>query len=153
MAVTGLSALQVAPIAPVVSVAHAVLAGLATVTLTLTDKQGRVDSVEFQTQVGAGAPSAWTPDATVPYSASAAVNPGELTIIRWRVIGFDLNNAPNQVLLAGEEHFTDVAAGGLPAGSAGDLLAHDGSAWAAAYIVTDNDEVLIDDGNVVIDFP
>jgi hypothetical protein len=30
------------------------------------------------------------------------VNPGELTVIRWRVIGFDLNGAPNQILLAGE---------------------------------------------------
>ena len=69
------------------------------------------------------------------------------------MIGFDLSGAPDQILLAGEEHFTDVAAGGLPTGLAGNLLAPNGTSWKRAYIMTDNDEVLLDDGNVVIDFP
>jgi hypothetical protein len=99
------------PILPSVSVARTDDGSTGTVTLTVVDPQGRVQRVEFQTQVGASPPSAWTEDTTVPYEASVAYTAAAQSVVRWRVIGFNVQGEAEQQLLAGEEHFGGAITG------------------------------------------
>jgi hypothetical protein len=111
-------------------------AGNCGVVLALTDPQGRAQRVEFQTQVGAAPPSAWTPDPTQPYGASSTYTSAAATAIRWRVIGFDAQNRPEQTLLIGEERF-----GGSIAGTAEFIVNSADANLPNARVLTDSFDV------------
>ena len=103
---------ELVPILPTVSVARSDDgAGNCSITLTLTDPQGRKQRIEFQTQVGAGSPSAWAEDPTAPYTKASTYDASSLTVIRWRLIGFDARNLPDQTLAQGEEVFGGSVSG------------------------------------------
>lgn len=96
---------KLVPVMPTVAVATAQAGMTGTVTLTITDKQGRLQKVEFQTEESGGTPSAWTEDASAPYEASVPYVVDVPSFIRWRIIGFDYDGQPDVVLDAGEERF------------------------------------------------
>jgi hypothetical protein len=64
------------------------------VVVDIVDTQKRIDVVQFRTSYHGGAYTAWTTDASAPYSASVAtLNDGITSKVGWRVLGFDANNA------------------------------------------------------------
>jgi tetrahydromethanopterin S-methyltransferase subunit F len=64
------------------------------VVIDIVDTQKRIDVVQFRTSYHGGAYTAWTTDASAPYSASVAtLNDGITSKVGWRVLGFDANNA------------------------------------------------------------
>ena len=81
----------------------------ATVVLTITDPQGRVDVVRFRSRIDAGAWSAYTVDDTPPYSFSAAIPATGYVQIEYEVTGYDAAGVLG-VLAGGVESF-DANAG------------------------------------------
>lgn len=86
-------------VTPVIQVTTAEAAGTATVTLAITDPQGRVAEVRFRERTGGGAWSAWTVDTTVPYAYSATIPATGFVDIQYEVNGY--NSAGEYGLLAG----------------------------------------------------
>lgn len=127
------------PVLPTVDIGRAEDGSTGTVTVTVTDPQGRLQRVEFQTQVGAAAPSAWAEDASAPYEGSVGYTAAEVSVVRWRVIGFDAQNRPGQVLLAGEVRF-----GGVPPGDAEFVLTSASSGLPNSRVLTDTTEIAKD---------
>jgi hypothetical protein len=77
-----------------------------TLTATFTDPDSRVKRVEFQTVPGStGVASAWVQDATAPYLATVAVSDAKTSYIRVRLIGYDAQGRPDQVLAETERAF------------------------------------------------
>jgi hypothetical protein len=75
-------------VTPVVQVTTAEASGTATVTLAVTDPQGRVAEVRFRHRTGGGAYSAWTVDTSVPYAYSAAIPATGFVDIQYEVNGY-----------------------------------------------------------------
>lgn len=75
-------------VTPVVEVTTAEASGIATVTLTVTDPQGRVAEVRFRERTGGGAWSAWTVDTSVPYAYSATIPATGFVDIQYEVNGY-----------------------------------------------------------------
>jgi hypothetical protein len=57
----------------------------ASLTLTISDVQARIVSVEFQTQSGFGVLSAWVEDSAVPYTVSVSRPVGQRAVINYRI--------------------------------------------------------------------
>lgn len=91
-------------VVPTVSVARAVSGITGTVTVTVADPQCRVTQVEFRTKVGAAAYSSWAVDSTVPYEQTVSITPGALSLIGYRVTGYD-GRGSLRVLAEGEDTF------------------------------------------------
>jgi hypothetical protein len=94
------------PVAPVVARTRAVSGTTGTLTLAITDPQARVTLVEFRTKVGSGAYSSWTADGTVPYETTVTITPGQISLIGYRVTGYD-GDGRSRILAEGEEGFDD----------------------------------------------
>jgi hypothetical protein len=75
-------------VTPVIQVTTAEASGTATVTLAVTDPQGRVAEVRFRHRTGGGAYSAWTVDTSVPYAYSAAIPATGFVDIQYEVNGY-----------------------------------------------------------------
>lgn len=89
---------------PIIAVTRAVSGTTGTLTLTITDPQCRVTQVEFRTKVGAAAYSSWAVDASVPYEQTVTITPGVLSLIGYRVTGYD-GLGTLRVLAEGEETY------------------------------------------------
>jgi len=93
-------------VGPVVQVETTESGTTGTVTLTITDPQGRVEQVRFRHRTGGGAWSAWTVDTSVPYTYSAAIPSSGFLDIQYEVTGY--NAAGVSGLLAGGTESFDV---------------------------------------------
>ncbi|MBI2407497.1 MAG: hypothetical protein HYV19_04260 [Gemmatimonadetes bacterium] len=91
---------------PIIEVSDTQTGTTGTTTLTVTDPQGRVTLVEFRTQTDPAAWSAWTPDASVPYSTTVTIptGSGQWARIGYRVTGYD-GLGTERVVAAGTELF------------------------------------------------
>lgn len=92
-------------VSPVVVVSATESGATATVTLTITDPQGRVEQVRFRERTNGGSWSAWTVDTSVPYSYSATIPTTGFVDIEYEVTGFDAAGTASQVLAGGIESF------------------------------------------------
>jgi hypothetical protein len=113
-------------VTPVVTVTTTEASGTATVTLDITDPQGRVAEVRFRERTGGGAWSAWTVDTSVPYSYSATIPGSGFVDIQYEVNGY--NSAGEYGLLAGGTESFDV-------GTSSDMVSVVGS-FSAAGVFT-----------------
>lgn len=119
-----------APALPSFTVAQSSAAGVGTLTLTVHDPQLRVTAVEFQTFDGTTT-SAWIPDASIPYGTTVPYTVQVVSVIRWRVLGYDANSQL-VTLGSGEAYFGGNAVLALddlldvdaPAPSHGDALVY-----------------------------
>lgn len=75
-------------VTPVVVVSTTEVGTTATVLLSVTDPQGRVEQVRFRERTGGGAWSVWTIDSTVPYSYSATIPTTGFVDIEYEVTGY-----------------------------------------------------------------
>lgn len=91
-------------VTPVVLVTTTEASGIATVALTVTDPQGRVAEVRFRERTGGGAWSAWTIDASVPYSYSATIPATGFVDIQYEVNGYTASGVYG-LLASGTESF------------------------------------------------
>ena len=77
--------------------------------LVVDDPEGQILRVEFQTQVGDGAPSGWFANVDPGgFQTSVSKVAGEVSIIAWRIIG--IVDGEEVVLLDGEEPFVSTMA-------------------------------------------
>jgi hypothetical protein len=147
------------PIPPVIQVSSTITAFTATMSLTITDVQGRHQWVEFQSQAGSGTASSWSTATgtyaitNLIYNYTVTVTTSDILTMRWRVYGFDLNNTPNQLLAAGQQQQFNTGVGVLPAATEGQFLVYTGGAWDNVDVLTDEDEVLVDANDVLYDVP
>jgi hypothetical protein len=113
--------------------------GSGTITLTLTDPQGRVQAVRFRHRSGTGAWSAWTADSALPYADSVTLDGTYDSRIEWEVDYLDADG--NTATLTGGYDFlvTPVA----PADP--DYLVKTATASLAnERVVTDTAEIAVD---------
>lgn len=112
-----LNAVRPDAVTPIVQVATSETATQGTVTLTITDPQGRVTEVRFRERTNGGAWSAWTVDTSVPYSYTATIPSAGFVDIEYEVNGytaagtlgllaggtesFDTNTTPDMVSVVG----------------------------------------------------
>jgi hypothetical protein len=93
-------------VGPVIQVETTEVGTTGTVTLTITDPQGRAEQVRFRHRTGGGAWSAWTVDTSVPYSYSATIPSSGFLDIQYEVNGY--NAAGVSGLLAGGTESFDL---------------------------------------------
>lgn len=91
-------------VVPIIAITRGVSGTTGTLTIAITDPQCRVTQVEFRTKVAAAAYSAWAVDASVPYEQPVSITPGALSLIGYRVTGYD-GRGTLRVLAEGEETF------------------------------------------------
>ena len=96
--------LRPSAVVPVVQVETTESGSTGTVTLTITDPQGRVNEVRFRERTGGGAWSAWTVDSTVPYAYSGTIPASGFLDIQYEVNGFRADGTLG-LLAAGTESF------------------------------------------------
>lgn len=96
--------LRPSAVVPVVQVETTESGSTGTVTLTITDPQGRVNEVRFRERTGGGAWSAWTVDSTVPYTYSGTIPASGFLDIQYEVNGFRADGTLG-LLAAGTESF------------------------------------------------
>ena len=89
---------------PVVQVETTESGTTGTVTLTITDPQGRTSQVRFRERTGGGAWSAWTVDSTVPYSYSGTIPTSGFLDIQYEVNGFRADGSVG-LIASGTESF------------------------------------------------
>jgi hypothetical protein len=75
--------------APMLSIIPSETGTVGTLQIDIADPQLQVTKVEFYTQQGSNAPSAWTVDGSIPYGASVTLVEGKPSFVGYRVTGYD----------------------------------------------------------------
>jgi hypothetical protein len=96
--------LRPAPVVPTVGVEITESSTTGTVTLVITDPQGRLTEVRFRDDPGTGVFGAWTVDSAAPYTYSATIPTTGFLRIEYEVKGFDADGI-ERVLASGIESF------------------------------------------------
>jgi hypothetical protein len=96
--------LRPAPVVPTVGVEITESSTTGTVTLVITDPQGRLTEVRFRDDPGTGVFGAWTVDSAAPYTYSATIPTTGFLRIEYEVQGFGADGI-ERVLASGIESF------------------------------------------------
>jgi hypothetical protein len=96
--------LRPAPVVPTVGVEITESSTTGTVTLVITDPQGRLTEVRFRDDPGTGVFGAWTVDSAAPYTYSATIPTTGFLRIEYEVKGFGADGI-ERVLASGIESF------------------------------------------------
>jgi hypothetical protein len=84
-------------IMPTYTETRSVVGSTGTLTVGVTDPQGRFIQIEFKTQAGSAAETAYAVDAAEPFEASVALVEGEASTISYRVTAYDGDGVPRIV--------------------------------------------------------